>query len=197
MGVFKPFKELYAFGCESPDEICPLYLARFTNFIFGTANFFLIYLIQSNLNSKYLVSIWSPNFGRPFLKVQKDFNRLYRFSTDILNILHHTQPVSSISNLSFSLFLSLSLFQYADKFKVLVSSLATASLPPLFFFNFLYYTDPGSLFFVLLMYLFDLEDHTYLAALFGFLSLLFRQTNIVWVFFVAAKYSVTVSFSLL
>ena len=80
---------------------------------------------------------------------------------------------------------------------MLISSLATASLPPLFFFNFLYYTDPGSLFFVLLMYLFDLEDHTYLAALFGFLSLLFRQTNIVWVFFVAAKYSVTVSFSLL
>ena len=75
---------------------------------------------------------------------------------------------------------------------MLISSLATASLPPLFFFNFLYYTDPGSLFFVLLMYLFDLEDHTYLAALFGFLSLLFRQTNIVWVFFVAAKYSVTV-----
>ena len=57
MGVFKPFKELYAFGRESADEICPLYLARFSNFIFGTANFFLVYLIQSNLNSKYLVSL--------------------------------------------------------------------------------------------------------------------------------------------
>lgn len=133
MGVFKPFKELYAFGRESPEEICPLYLVRFTNFLFGTANFFLVYLIQSNLNSKYM---------------------------------------------------------FVDKFKLLISSLATASLPPLFFFNFFYYTDPGSLFFVLLMYLFDLEDHTYLASLFGFLSLLFRQSNIVWVFFVAAKFSV-------
>lgn len=107
MGVFKPFKELYAFGCESPDEICPLYLARFTNFIFGTANFFLIYLIQSNLNSKYLVSIWSPNFGRPFLKVQKDFNRLYRLSTDsIPNILQWIIPSLSVR---FLICLSLSL----------------------------------------------------------------------------------------
>lgn len=56
MGVFKPFKELYAFAKESPEEICPLYLVRFTNFLFGTANFFLVYLIQSNLNSKYMVS---------------------------------------------------------------------------------------------------------------------------------------------
>ena len=62
MGVFKPFKELYAFGLESPDEICPLYLVRFTNLIFGTANFFLVYLIQSNLNAKYLVSTGESSF---------------------------------------------------------------------------------------------------------------------------------------
>lgn len=57
--------------------------------------------------------------------------------------------------------------------------------PLLYFFTFLYYTDPGSTFFVLSMYLFHLRGNKMLAAFMGGLSILFRQTNVVWVIFVA------------
>lgn len=68
-----------------------------------------------------------------------------------------------------------------------LSSIAIASFPCLYFFNFLFYTDVGSVFFVLLMYFHHLSQQEWLAAVFGLISLLFRQTNIVWVFFFAAE----------
>lgn len=72
-----------------------------------------------------------------------------------------------------------------DLAKLLLSSLAMILLPPLFFFNSLYYTDAGSILFTLLAYLFSENDHHLMASLFGFVSVLFRQTNIVWIFYTA------------
>jgi len=67
------------------------------------------------------------------------------------------------------------------------SSLNLSLLPPLFFTNLLYYTDPLSTCLVLLTYTLHLSGKEYLAACAGFLSVICRQTNIVWVFFAAAE----------
>ncbi|KAL4152436.1 hypothetical protein PRNP1_009366 [Phytophthora ramorum] len=73
--------------------------------------------------------------------------------------------------------------------------LRVAVFPPLFFFAFLFYTDGGATFFVLLMLWLaervDLLQYPpargsfLLSAVSGAVAVLFRQTNIVWVFFVA------------
>ena len=57
-------------------------------------------------------------------------------------------------------------------------------LPPLWFFGFLYYTDVGSLCFVLASLLSLKKKQPSLAAIFGAVSLLFRQTNVVWLLFI-------------
>ena len=67
----------------------------------------------------------------------------------------------------------------------LMTAVTLTFFPLLHFFTFLYYTDPGSTFFVLLMYLFHLQGNKTLAAFMGGMSILFRQTNVVWVVFVA------------
>lgn len=66
------------------------------------------------------------------------------------------------------------------------TALNLSIFPVLYFFTFLYYTDCGSTFFVLLMYYLHLKHHFKRASIAGAISLLFRQTNIVWVFYVAA-----------
>ncbi|XP_052284398.1 dol-P-Glc:Glc(2)Man(9)GlcNAc(2)-PP-Dol alpha-1,2-glucosyltransferase-like [Dreissena polymorpha] len=68
--------------------------------------------------------------------------------------------------------------------KVVLSTLALSSFPVLYFFTFLYYTDAGSIFMVLLMYLFNLRGNHLTAAAFGLGAILFRQTNVIWVVFV-------------
>ncbi|XP_053212427.1 dol-P-Glc:Glc(2)Man(9)GlcNAc(2)-PP-Dol alpha-1,2-glucosyltransferase-like [Panonychus citri] len=78
------------------------------------------------------------------------------------------------------------------RIKTLVSAISLSTTPTLFFFNFLYYTDSGSLFFILAMYLMHINDQTWIASLFGFVSLFFRQTNIVWCFFFAAYSSLKI-----
>lgn len=72
-----------------------------------------------------------------------------------------------------------------DLVKVLLNSIAILILPPLFFFNSLYYTDAGSLLFTLLAYFSSLVDQHLIAGLFGIISVSFRQTNIVWIFYIA------------
>lgn len=51
------------------------------------------------------------------------------------------------------------------------------------FFTWLYYTDPGSTFFTLLMYALCLRGHHKSSAVVSVAAVLFRQTNIVWVLF--------------
>lgn len=72
-----------------------------------------------------------------------------------------------------------------DLAKLLITCLICVTLPPLFFFNSLYYTDTGSLLFTLLAYLFSLIDYHIFASISGLISILFRQTNIVWIFYTA------------
>ncbi|KAL4226440.1 glucosyltransferase [Mactra antiquata] len=74
-----------------------------------------------------------------------------------------------------------------ESVKLVLTTIALSIFPVLYFFTFLYYTDPGSVFFVLIMYLYCLHDSHFLAAIFGVMSLFFRQTNIIWVVFMAGS----------
>ncbi|KFM76235.1 putative Dol-P-Glc:Glc(2)Man(9)GlcNAc(2)-PP-Dol alpha-1,2-glucosyltransferase, partial [Stegodyphus mimosarum] len=68
-----------------------------------------------------------------------------------------------------------------ERFKIF-SAMNISMFPVLYFFTFLYYTDCGSVFFVLLMYYWNKKYCFISAAIAGALSIFFRQTNIVWVF---------------
>ena len=77
------------------------------------------------------------------------------------------------------------IFQDPDGLRLYMTSFALSIFPVLYFFTFLYYTDPGSTFFVLFMYLLHLHDSHILASIMAVVAIFFRQTNIVWVIFVA------------
>jgi alpha-1,2-glucosyltransferase len=62
-----------------------------------------------------------------------------------------------------------------------IETLSIAVLPPMYFFVHLYYTDILSLTTVLGMFLLALKKRHNFATVFGFLSILMRQTNVVWV----------------
>ncbi|XP_023346640.1 putative Dol-P-Glc:Glc(2)Man(9)GlcNAc(2)-PP-Dol alpha-1,2-glucosyltransferase [Eurytemora carolleeae] len=68
----------------------------------------------------------------------------------------------------------------------ILNSLNLSLLPVLYMFNFLYYTDAVSTTMVLLTYSLHLAGTRNLSSLAGLCSVLCRQTNIVWVFLVAA-----------
>lgn len=76
-------------------------------------------------------------------------------------------------------------FQDPRGIRLYMTTFALSIFPVLYFFTFLYYTDPGSTFFVLFMYLLHLHDSHMMAAVMAVVAILFRQTNIVWVIFVA------------
>ena len=52
--------------------------------------------------------------------------------------------------------------------------------PPLFFFHFLYYTDSGSVFWILFAYLASREKRYNIAGMCCFIAMTYRQTNIIW-----------------
>ncbi|CAB1317012.1 unnamed protein product [Coregonus sp. 'balchen'] len=66
-----------------------------------------------------------------------------------------------------------------------LSALSLSTFPVLYFFNFLYYTDAGSTFFILFTYLMTLYGCHKASALLGVFAIFFRQTNIIWVVFCA------------
>ncbi|XP_048356682.1 dol-P-Glc:Glc(2)Man(9)GlcNAc(2)-PP-Dol alpha-1,2-glucosyltransferase [Sphaerodactylus townsendi] len=68
-------------------------------------------------------------------------------------------------------------------FQRILSTLTLAIFPVLYFFTFLYYTDPGSTFFTLFAYLMCLYGNHRTSALLGFCGFMFRQTNIIWTVF--------------
>lgn len=72
-----------------------------------------------------------------------------------------------------------------DLAKIILNSIAILILPPFFFFNSLYYTDAGSVLFTLLAYFLSLVDQHSFASICGMISISFRQTNIVWIFYIA------------
>lgn len=63
----------------------------------------------------------------------------------------------------------------------MLETITLASLPPMYFFAHLYYTDVPSITMILFMLLFSLLQRHKLSALSGAASVLMRQTNIVWV----------------
>uniref|UniRef100_A0A8C6UYI8 Dol-P-Glc:Glc(2)Man(9)GlcNAc(2)-PP-Dol alpha-1,2-glucosyltransferase n=1 Tax=Neogobius melanostomus TaxID=47308 RepID=A0A8C6UYI8_9GOBI len=69
----------------------------------------------------------------------------------------------------------------------ILSALSLSTFPVLYFFNFLYYTDAGSTFFILFTYLMTLYGCHRASALLGVCAVLFRQTNIIWVAFCAGS----------
>ncbi|CAN8257366.1 unnamed protein product [Cochlearia groenlandica] len=71
--------------------------------------------------------------------------------------------------------------------RVTLMALVLSLYPLHWFFTFLYYTDVASLTAVLAMYLACLRKRYILSALFGTLSLFIRQTNVVWMLFVACS----------
>ncbi|XP_060079161.1 putative Dol-P-Glc:Glc(2)Man(9)GlcNAc(2)-PP-Dol alpha-1,2-glucosyltransferase [Ylistrum balloti] len=72
-----------------------------------------------------------------------------------------------------------------SSWRAAVKAVTLSTFPVMYFFTFLYYTDPGSIFFVLMMYYFHIQGHKPLAAVMGVVAILFRQTNIIWVVFMA------------
>lgn len=66
-----------------------------------------------------------------------------------------------------------------------LKALALAWYPLHWFFSFLFYTDVGSTTVVMAMYLACLKELYWISGMFGLLAILFRQTNVVWTFFVA------------
>lgn len=72
-----------------------------------------------------------------------------------------------------------------------LSVLVIVSFPLSYFFNFLFYTDTGSLLFVLLTLWATESGHVRLGAIPAAIAILFRQTNVVWVAFIAVHYLIT------
>ncbi|KAL5807126.1 hypothetical protein ACOSQ4_029859 [Xanthoceras sorbifolium] len=72
-----------------------------------------------------------------------------------------------------------------DDRKATLHAVVLALYPLHWFFNFLYYTDVASLTAVLAMYLACLKKKYQLSALLGVLAVIIRQTNIIWMLFVA------------
>ncbi|XP_018684086.2 dol-P-Glc:Glc(2)Man(9)GlcNAc(2)-PP-Dol alpha-1,2-glucosyltransferase isoform X3 [Musa acuminata AAA Group] len=78
-----------------------------------------------------------------------------------------------------------------DEKKATIYAILLASYPLHWFFTFLYYTDVASLTAVLAMYLASLKRKYWLSAMLGALATMFRQTNIIWMFFIAANSAVS------
>ncbi|XP_019869457.1 putative Dol-P-Glc:Glc(2)Man(9)GlcNAc(2)-PP-Dol alpha-1,2-glucosyltransferase [Aethina tumida] len=71
--------------------------------------------------------------------------------------------------------------------KNILSATNLGILPPLYFFTHLYYTDTMSLTFILLMVLFHEKGYDFCGSIFGFFSIIMRQTNIIWVLMILGK----------
>ncbi len=65
----------------------------------------------------------------------------------------------------------------------LASTISISLFPINHFFQYLYYTDTGSTFFILFAYYNQLKENCKLSALFCAIAVLYRQTNVVWVVF--------------
>ncbi|CAG01173.1 unnamed protein product [Tetraodon nigroviridis] len=136
--------------------VCSPAMLRFINLLFNCGNFYLFYLLICKLHHREKVI---PDYARQ-------------------SILH-----VYFQRLIFCPFLPL-LQTHAASRRVL-SALSLSTFPVLYFFTFLYYTDSGSTFFILFAYLMTLYGCHKTSAFLGGCSVLFRQTNIIWVAFCA------------
>lgn len=100
--------------------------------------------------------------------------------------LPYLRPISAVFNVgSFALLHAIFYrIQRLSNGEALAQALSLSLYPVVFFFGFLYYTDAASLCSVLGMYYLARREKHVAAAALGGVSLMFRQTNVVWVCFV-------------
>lgn len=72
-------------------------------------------------------------------------------------------------------------FQKKHPLGHMIETLTISILPPMYFFSHIYYTDILSITTILLTFLYATKQKYNLSAFFGALSVLMRQTNIVWI----------------
>lgn len=107
--------------------------------------------------------------------------------------LRCTSVVASIANACFIFIIrKMVLVKQKDSY-LLLESISLATLPPLYFFSHLYYTDVLSVSMVLMMVYFSLRGMHNWGAAAAFMSILMRQTNIVWVVFVLGSQIVNIT----
>lgn len=105
---------------------------------------------------------------------------LFQFDLCTVNALRFTNILFSIG-LYFVLVSLISTLSATPKsFRLNLYALTLSWFPVGFFYNFLYYTDPGSTFFVLFSYLLVKKKSYFLSGIIGLISLTFRQTNVIW-----------------
>ncbi len=143
----------------------------------------MFHIPQAQAYCKGMFNYWDPMITTPpglylisaFVTqlVQRAFN--YR-----LDSIYGLRAINSVFGLSI-LLISAALAKELKIDQSLGRSLLIALLPTLYIFNFLYYTDVGSVFFTLLSYYGALRRSIMLYLVAGLISLTFRQTNIIWV----------------
>ncbi|KAI9470982.1 MAG: alpha-1,2-glucosyltransferase ALG10-A-like protein [Benjaminiella poitrasii] len=126
---------------------------------------------------------WDPKLTTPpglylISNVFVYIGKLFKYDLCAVNTLRFTNILFSIG-LYFVLVSLTSAKSLTWKSKLYALSLAW--FPVGFFYNFLYYTDSGSTFFVLLSYLLVKKRFYRLAGVMGMVSITFRQTNVIWV----------------
>uniref|UniRef100_A0A8D8B047 Dol-P-Glc:Glc(2)Man(9)GlcNAc(2)-PP-Dol alpha-1,2-glucosyltransferase n=1 Tax=Culex pipiens TaxID=7175 RepID=A0A8D8B047_CULPI len=109
--------------------------------------------------------------------------------------LRLTSAVASIANAYLIYIIRKAVIPRRSDAYLLLESISLATLPPLYFFSHLYYTDVLSVTMVLMMVYFSVREMHNWGALAGFLAILMRQTNVVWVGFVYGSQLVNMTMS--
>ncbi|CAG8566513.1 10253_t:CDS:2 [Ambispora gerdemannii] len=109
----------------------------------------------------------------------------------ILPFLNCSTSILRAINLGFALGLYLVIWRilarlhpYQNDYVRSFNAFTLSLFPVGWFYNFLYYTDSGSTFFVLLAYLMAIEKKIKISALMATASIFFRQTNVIWLLFI-------------
>uniref|UniRef100_H2Z277 Dol-P-Glc:Glc(2)Man(9)GlcNAc(2)-PP-Dol alpha-1,2-glucosyltransferase n=1 Tax=Ciona savignyi TaxID=51511 RepID=H2Z277_CIOSA len=147
------------FGGKS---LCTVWSLRFINIMFNLVNLLISYLILKRLR-------------RENVKPKVEDEKMKFFDLILKALLYCILPVRVF----------VTSHHRHNLIKSAWCSLSIGLFPLLYFYSFLYYTDPGSTTFVLLAYLACIHDHHKTAGLVSAISIVFRQTNVVWVMFMA------------
>ncbi|KAI8887649.1 glycosyltransferase family 59 protein [Backusella circina FSU 941] len=121
---------------------------------------------------------WDPKLTTPpgLYWISNLFNYITRYDVCTVNALRFTNIL-----FAFGLYFVLdSLTRTLHKANSRIYTLSLVWFPIGFFYNFVYYTDSGSTFFVLLSYLLSKKRYYLSSGIISLISLTFRQTNVIW-----------------
>lgn len=99
--------------------------------------------------------------------------------------LRYTVFFTSLINLVIVYYLRKQWVPGENKFNLLLNTFNIVTIPPVLFFSMVYYTDILSMMLVNAMILFGLKGRSFLASIFGFLAMVTRQNNAVYILFIA------------